>query len=89
MAKADRPGVWVFNGRATRNPFPSGVFTEIAIAESWIERNQLSGTLTWYPLDISAYDWATSTGAFKPRKEHQTSPEFIGTFSDASQEHYH
>src|SRR5687768_5778588 len=53
-------GVWVFNGTATGFRFPAGVFTDITVAEAWIAHHHLSGTLTWYPLDIGAYDWAVA-----------------------------
>jgi hypothetical protein len=49
----------------------------------------LTGILTRYPLDISAYDWALETGAFRVKKPEQSSAEFIQKFTSASQEHYH
>ena len=79
--------VWVFNG--PNNRFPSAVFTSRELAEAWIERHELRGTLTAYPLDVSVYDWATGLGYFKPKREEQTRPGFIAKFSSASQEHYH
>ena len=79
--------VWVFNGN--RGNFPSGVFTRRKIAEEWISQHQLTGTLTKYPLDQGVYDWATTRGFFVPKRPDQQSAEFIGRFSDASQEHYH
>lgn len=79
--------VWVFNG--ARSNFPSGVFSKREIAEKWIREQSLTGTLTKYPMDISAYEWAVSKGHFKPKRPDQESPEFIGRFSDASQEHHH
>ena len=79
--------VWVFSG--PRNHFPSAIFTSRIIAEAWIEKHQLQGTLTAYPLNISVYDWATGCGYFKPKKEEHTKPSFIANFSSAYQEHYH
>ena len=84
---SDIPTVWVFNG--ARSNFPSGVFTSRSSAESWIRKYALSGTLTRYPLDMSVYDWAVSRTFFEPKKDEQRTPEFIGRFSSASQEHYH
>lgn len=78
--------VWVFNGGGA---FPGGVFTTRDLAEAWIGRNHLSGTLTAYPLNTGVYDWATEKGYFQPRREEQETPRFIGRFSSASQEHYH
>jgi hypothetical protein len=79
--------VWIFKG--LRNPFPSAVFSTFEAANEWIKTNALSGTLTKYPVDISAYDWAIMTGRFKPKKESHTTAEFIANYSSGSQEHYH
>ena len=79
--------VWVFNG--PNNQFPSAVFTSRDLAEAWITKQGLSGTLTAYPLDVSVYDWATGLGYFKPKREGQTGPGFVANFSSAYQEHYH
>jgi hypothetical protein len=79
--------VWVFTGEKAE--FPSGIFSKRSLAEAWIKRNSLSGTLTKYPVDIAAYDWALSTKVFTPKREDQRSPSFIARFSSANQEHYH
>ena len=79
--------VWVFNG--ARSQFPAGVFSERALAEAWIKQYKLTGVLTAYPLDKGVYDEAVDNSWFKPQREDQRSPEFIGRFSSASQEHYH
>ncbi|HEY8601598.1 MAG TPA: hypothetical protein VIL85_24440 [Thermomicrobiales bacterium] len=82
--------VWVFSGASNdRFSFPGGVFTDRVIAEEWIERHKLTGTLTRYPLNIGVYDWAVARGWFTPMRPQHTSAEFIGTFSSATQEHYH
>ena len=83
----DVPSVWVFNG--PRSQFPSGVFSALSSAESWIALNGLSGTLTRYPIDVGVYDWAVRLGHFKPRRDDQSDAAFIERFSSASQEHYH
>jgi hypothetical protein len=79
--------VWVFNGN--NNHFPSGVFTDQKLAEEWIEKNKLTGTLTAYPLNQGIYDWAIERGYFKPKRGDQTTPSFIGNFSSAYQNHHH
>lgn len=84
---SDIPTVWVFNG--ARSQFPGAVFSQLELAEAWIRRHRLTGTLTRYPVDLSAYDWAMERGYFTPSKTEHTSPEFIGRFSAANQEHYH
>lgn len=77
--------VWVFNGERAR--FPAAVFTNRESAERWISDNALSGVLTAYPLDRSAYDWAVGEGYFTPNKP--ASAEFVAGFTSAHQEHYH
>jgi hypothetical protein len=84
---SDVPTVWVFNG--ARSNFPSAVFTTRELAEVWISKHALSGTLTRYPLDLGVYEWATDRGYFAAKRDDQRSAEFIGRFSAANQEHYH
>jgi hypothetical protein len=79
--------VWVFNG--ARSNFPSAVFSQRELGEQWIKKNLLTGTLTRYPVDVSAYDWAISKGLFTVSKDEQREATFIQKFSSASQEHYH
>ena len=79
--------VWVFSG--AEKHFPGGVFTGREYADAWIAKHRLTGTLTRYPLDVGAYDWAIDKGIFRPRKPHESEPKFIGGFSDAGMEHYH
>jgi hypothetical protein len=82
---ADR--VWVFND--AKDNFPGGIFTDLDRAERWIGEHSLSGTLTAYPVNTGAYDWAIAEGIFRPSRPHQTSPEFIGRFTSASMNHHH
>jgi hypothetical protein len=79
--------VWIFNG--SRASFPSGVFLDFDLAERWIVEHRLTGTLTAYPVCTGVYDWAIAEGYFRPRKPHETTPEFIGRFTTASMEHHH
>jgi hypothetical protein len=78
--------VWVFNGSG--GSLPGGVFSTRERAESWIRENGLTGLLTLYRLDVGAYDWATSRGLFKPKKEEHVSAAFIGRFSGGDV-HFH
>lgn len=78
---------WVFNGETAN--FPSAVFSERKLAEDWIRRHKLTGTLTAYPVDIGAYQWCLEKDYFTPKKESHSTAEFIANFSSASQEHYH
>ncbi len=79
--------VWVFNGDTHR--FPRGVFTDQHLAKEWIEENQLTGTLTAYPINQGVYDWALEKGYFMPKRDDQKTASFIGNFSSASQPHEH
>jgi hypothetical protein len=79
--------VWVFNGNNSR--FASGIFEDFVKAEAWIKENKLSGILTLYPLDKGVYQWAIENNLFAAKSEKHTTPEFIGAFTTASQDHYH
>ena len=68
--------------------FPGGVFSSLELAEDWIKRHILSGTITLYRVDVGAYDWAVANGHFKPSKPHHGTPEFIGRFAGGDI-HYH
>ncbi|GAB4454765.1 MAG: hypothetical protein OHK0029_09820 [Armatimonadaceae bacterium] len=86
MTKIEEPHVWIFNGQGS---FPSGAFATRESAEAWIRQHRLTGTLTCYPLGKGIYDWAIELGYFKPKRDGHTTPEFIGAFSSAYQDHYH
>ncbi len=83
----DEPGVWVFNGEG--GSFPAAVFTTRERAEEWIAKHEVSGTLTWYPLDVAVYEWVIARGYWQPKKDYQTEPKFIQRFSSAYAEHEH
>jgi len=79
--------VWVFHGAGSR--FTSGVFATRAQGEEFINRYRLTGTLTKYPVGISAYDWSIQAKLFEPKKAEHCEAEFIQRYTSASQEHYH
>lgn len=79
--------VWVFNGANAK--FPSAVFLIKENAFDWIKKNKLTGVLTKYPVEMSVYEWAIESGNFKVKSERDSTPEFIGRFSSAAQEHMH
>jgi hypothetical protein len=79
--------VWVFNG--TGGTFPSGVFLSRELANAWIARHQLSGTLSGYPLNTPVYEWVIARGHWRPEYPSQKTPEFCQRFSSAYLEHYH
>lgn len=80
-------GVWIFNGEGAR--FPSAAFSSVDLARAWISDIKISGTLTWYPLDVPVYDWAIAQGVFSPKNASHSMAKFIQNFSSASQNHYH
>ncbi len=87
MNSDNRENVWVFHGMNGR--IASGVFKTKEKAIEWIERENLQGVLSKYPLDISVYDWAVESEFFTPKKEDHKTAYFKQTFTTASQEHYH
>ncbi|BFO57070.1 hypothetical protein [Acidovorax sacchari] len=79
--------IWIFNGENSK--FPSAAFSSLELAEEWIAKHKLSGVLTNYPIDRPVYEWAIENGHFNPKNEKERSPQFIGRFSSATQEHIH
>jgi hypothetical protein len=82
--------VWIFHSSAKRWPnFAGAVFSNRPTAEEWIRAHSCSGTLTEYPLDVGVYDWAIENNRFTPKKPEHYTPEFVGGFTTASQDHHH
>ena len=79
--------IWIFHGDGAN--FCSAVFMQRADAEFWINKNQFSGVLTKYPVNISVYDWAVQEQRFRPNKENPKTGSFVQNFTTASQEHFH
>ena len=79
--------VWVFV--APNAPFPSAVFSSESAAERWVTSNRLTGLLTEYPLNVSAFDWAVEMGFFSVKRNDHLSPDFIGRFTSAHMAHIH
>ena len=52
--------IWIFDGVGSQ--FPNGVFTTRELAEAWIIKHRLTGTLTQYPIDVGVYEWAIENG---------------------------
>lgn len=85
MDNNEQSQIWVVNGVGGR--FPCAVFSTRELGEEWIRRHSITGVLTAYPLNKGVYDWAIEAGYFSPNKV--VTPELIGRFSSAYQEHYH
>lgn len=79
--------VWIFV--APKATFPAGVFRFLEQAEEWIAGNRLSGVVTQYPIGFGVYDWAVSTGTFKPQPSKAIDSVFIGRFTSAAMPHHH
>lgn len=80
--------VYVFQS-PVKGKFCSGIFSKKELAEEWIKKYSLTGVLTLYPVNESVYDWAIRNGNFSPKKQEETTPDFIAGFSSASQIHFH
>lgn len=82
--------VWVFTGH---RQVPSGIFSTIERAETWIRIHGLTGALTAFPMDEGCFDWAVRCGITNLKVEklavRQLDAEFTGNFCTASQEHFH
>ena len=79
--------VWVFSPFG--KTYPSAVFSSEKRAREWIEKHMCKGTLTEYPVDISAYDYAVAVGDFRPKIDRHRSDEFVSSFSNATGRHFH
>ena len=86
-----RKAIWVFNGASGQ--MSGGIFEDIIDAESWISQNSLTGMLTEYPVNVGVFDWAEQENLvnMRPEKlaEKRTDPNFIGSFTTASMNHFH
>jgi len=79
--------IWVFHSENAR--FAGGTFSDQKVAEEWILKHSLTGLLTAYPINCGVFDWAVENEYFNPKKDLHKTPNFIGGFTSASQEHYH
>src|SRR5436190_4561121 len=84
---SDEDYAWVFLGEGAQHP--SGVFTRLEIAEDWIQRHELSGLLTAYPINTGVWEWAVDHEYFVPKGPKHESSAFVGRFSSASMDHHH
>lgn len=77
--------IYVFNRAG--DTMASAVFTNKPRALKYIKKLKLSGCLTVYHLNYSAYDWASEKGLTYDYGEDNA--RYIANFSHAAQEHYH
>ncbi|WP_222937635.1 DUF7710 domain-containing protein [Spartinivicinus ruber] len=83
--------IWIFIGEGGR--FPSSAFTEIKKAEEWMSKHQLTGMLSAMPINQGLFEWAVENDLLNIKPEKlvikQNDPDFIGTFTTATLDHYH
>jgi hypothetical protein len=79
--------IWLFNGAGAR--FVAGAFSDKDQAVAWVKNNRLTGVLTRCPVGVGVYDWAIDNAFFAPNGPHQSSAEFIQSFTSSRQEHMH
>ena len=83
--------IGVFVGSGSR--FPSGIFSSKKLAQEWISRYKLTGTLTIIPVDEGVFDWALANDMLNLKKEKipekSLDPRFVADCLPASLEHYH
>ncbi|OTG67721.1 DUF7710 domain-containing protein [Acinetobacter silvestris] len=79
--------VFIFN--FDRSCFSSAVFSSFSLANTWIQKNYLSGVLTEYPLNQGSYDWAIEQGYFKVKSPIDRAPIFIGSFISTHQKRWY
>lgn len=83
---ADRDNfLFVFHGEGAK--FASGVYDSLEGAKRSIASHKMSGILTCYPVNETAYDYAVRNEFFQPKPTQSES--FVQRFTSASQEHYH
>ena len=70
--------IYVFSGEG--GGFPGGVFDSIENAENWIALHNLTGVLSFYPLNTGVFDWAVSNGFVKPEMAAKTTSRRIANY---------
>ena len=82
--------IWFFIGYTPNYPadYPCGVFSTIKLAERYILKHKLSGTLIKYPIGMLVYDYVIAKGWWTPKLDYQREPRFIQRFSSSLFEHY-
>jgi len=51
------------------------------VAEGWIAKHAMTGTLTQYPVYTGMYEFAIEAGQFSPKKPQHKTAQFIAAFS--------
>ncbi len=77
--------IFVFHGEGAK--FAAGVYDNLEEAKRSIAAHKMSGMLTSYSVNETAYDYAVRSDFFQPKSTQSES--FVQNFTSASQEHYH
>lgn len=77
--------VFVFHGAHAK--FAAGVYDSLEDAKRSVSAHKMSGILTRYSINETAYDYAIRNDFFHPKPA--KSESFVQKFTSASQEHYH
>lgn len=85
MGASDDRFIFVFHGVDAK--FAAGVFESLHDAKRSIATHKMSGMLTRYSMNETAYDYAIRSEFFLPKPTQSES--FVQKFTSASQEHYH
>jgi hypothetical protein len=75
--------VWVFNGEKGMmiHTIPSVVFVSMEQGQEWVQKNNLTGLLTMYPVNQSLADWSIEQGVFVPKWDMHYHRLFLGQFT--------
>ena len=79
------PHIWVFEG----GHVASAAFTSKELADKWIAKHRLTGTLHAYPLNTGIYNWVVERGYFKLKGPHHLTPRVIQSWHSAYLPHFH
>ena len=85
MGVDDGRFIFVFHGAEAK--FASGVYDSFEDAKRSISTHKMSGNLTRYSVNETAYDYAVRNDLFQPKPTQSES--FVQNFTSDSQEHYH
>ena len=77
--------VFIFHGSGAK--FAAGVYDGLDAAKRNIAAHKMSGLLTKYSLNETAFDYAIRNKLFEPKEEKPA--HFVQRFTSAAQDHFH
>ncbi|WP_297575759.1 hypothetical protein [uncultured Campylobacter sp.] len=69
--------IWIFSNKNTI----LGAFYQKELAEIFIKKYSLSGTLTAYPINEPIYEWSIENEFFAPKNIDEKKAKFIESFT--------